>query len=195
MLLEKELIRRCQNGDDHAFSEMLDPYLDKAYRTALLILKSKELAEDALQNAMIDMYKAIMEGKEIENIGGWFFRILNNRSIDLLRKRGRWFASFSLSDKLDFSGDNKDSSPQQIVIQREDDKELFEYIQRLKDKERTAIVLFYYQDLSLREIAEMLGQKEGTVKSWLCRGRRNLARLMEGKGFFQKRGVQANGFK
>jgi DNA-directed RNA polymerase specialized sigma24 family protein len=82
---EKLLLEAVRSGDKEAFKDLVHPLITRAYRTAFAILRSSHLAEEALQNSLIELYKTIMTGKEIHNLHGWFSRLIAKRSLDLLR--------------------------------------------------------------------------------------------------------------
>ena len=86
MELDKELMIQCQQGNKNSFGQLVTPYLNEAYAISFTILHSKEQAEDAVQNAMIEAYKNIMACREIRNFRSWFLTLVSSRSIDLVHK-------------------------------------------------------------------------------------------------------------
>ena len=86
---QKTLITRIRNGEDEAFAELVNPLIEKGYRTSFSILKSKEQAEEVVQNALIEAYRNIMSGKDITYFNTWFYKLVTHRSIDVWRKNDR----------------------------------------------------------------------------------------------------------
>lgn len=86
---EQAWMQRCRSGDREAFYQLVEPLLDRVYSTSTAMLRSSHLAEDAVQNAMIEAYQAIMNGKEIRNFTAWFKQLAAMRTMDLARKRSR----------------------------------------------------------------------------------------------------------
>jgi DNA-directed RNA polymerase specialized sigma24 family protein len=73
---DQELVNKIRRGDKEAFSLLVKDLMPSAYKTAYLILRSKEHAEDALQNALEGAYISIMKNKDMTNFKAWFFRIV-----------------------------------------------------------------------------------------------------------------------
>lgn len=173
---QSELIQRILNGEDSAFAELINPLIEKSYRTSYSIVKSKEQAEEVIQNAMLEAYRNIMAGKEITYFTTWFYKLVSHRSIDLLRKNGRLNESVV---ELDYIKDRREVLD--TVIQVETDSEIKQGIHSIKNADyRNVLLLYYYQDFSIQEVSEMLGLKSSTVKSHLRRARNALKeKLME----------------
>ncbi len=87
---EHRLLEEIRSGKKEAFAKLVEPLIPKAYHTALAILRSPHLAEEAVQNAMIEAYQSIKAGKEIRHFNGWFSRVIANRALDLVRKENRF---------------------------------------------------------------------------------------------------------
>ncbi|MCM3572594.1 RNA polymerase sigma factor [Mesobacillus subterraneus] len=173
---QKELMLRIQNGDDSAFAELLNPLIEKAYKTSYSIVRSKEEAEEVVQNAMLEAYRNIMAGKEIIYFNTWFYKLVSHRSIDSVRKSARKKETVIAIETLQDHRGVVDA-----VIQEEMHLEINQGIQSLKNGDyRNVLLLYYYQDFSIQEVSEMLGVKTSTVKSHLHRARKALKnRLME----------------
>ncbi len=173
---QKELMLRIQNGDDSAFAELLNPLIEKAYKTSYSIVRSKEEAEEVVQNAMLEAYRNIMAGKEIIYFNTWFYKLVSHRSIDSVRKSARKKETVIEIETLQDHRGVVDA-----VIQEEMHLEINQGIQSLKNGDyRNVLLLYYYQDFSIQEVSEMLGIKTSTVKSHLHRARKALKnRLME----------------
>lgn len=86
---QRTLMTRIRNGEDDAFAQLVNPLIEKGYRTSFSILKSKEQAEEVIQNALIEAYRNIMSGKDIFYFNTWFYKLVTNRSIDAWRKNDR----------------------------------------------------------------------------------------------------------
>jgi RNA polymerase sigma-70 factor, ECF subfamily len=173
---QKRLLERIQNGEDSAFAELINPLIEKGYRTSYSILRSKEQAEEVVQNAMIEAYRNIMSGKEITYFTTWFYKLVSHRSIDVLRKNGRLReASLEIEYLRDEQG-VVDS-----VIKEETENEIKKGISSLENRDyRNVLLLYYYQELTIQEVSDLLGINISTVKSQLRRARTALKkRLIE----------------
>jgi RNA polymerase sigma-70 factor, ECF subfamily len=173
---QKRLLERIQDGEDSAFAKLINPLIEKGYRTSYSILRSKEQAEEVVQNAMIEAYRNIMSGKEITYFTTWFYKLVSHRSIDVLRKNGRLReASLEIEYLRDEQG------VMDSVIKEETENEIKKGISSLENRDyRNVLLLYYYQELTIQEVSDLLGINSSTVKSQLRRARNALKkRLLE----------------
>jgi RNA polymerase sigma-70 factor (ECF subfamily) len=177
MCCEEQWMLRCRSGDKDAFYKLVEPYLDRVYSTSTAILRSTHLAEDAVQNAMIEAYQAIMNGKEIRNFGSWFKKVAAMRAMDLARKRSR--LSKRTTDFGEWEPVDHQRQPVDTMLENEEKSLLFAQVMSLPIRYRSVILLYYYQEMSLDEISEVLGVKKGTVKSRLHTARSKLLKLQQ----------------
>ena len=173
---QKALMIRIRNGDNEAFAQLVNPLIEKGYRTSFSILKSKEQAEEVVQNSMIEVYRNIMSGKEIAYFNTWFYKLVSHRSIDAWRKNGRLKES-----ALEMSVMTDKHDVMESVLIEETENDIIKGISSLENRDyRHVLLLYYYQDLAIQEISDMLGLKSSTVKSHLRRARNALKkRLIE----------------
>ncbi|TXC91035.1 sigma-70 family RNA polymerase sigma factor [Metabacillus litoralis] len=172
--MEKELVKRVRNGDDSAFAELVHPLIEKGYRASYSILRSKEKAEEVLQISMIEAYRNIMNGKEIHYFTTWFLTLVSHRSIDMIRKFAK---EKEFSDEISLIAEKE--NVEEAIIKDETEGELKKSITSLTNEDyRTVLLLYYYQELSINEIANLLNLKIPTVKSHLRRGRNALEKKL-----------------
>ncbi|WP_458476251.1 RNA polymerase sigma factor [Paenibacillus sp. TH7-28] len=174
---EQEWMERCRNGDREAFYKLVEPLLDRVYSASAAILRSTHLAEDAVQNAMIEAYRAIMNGKEIRSFAGWFKHLCAMRAIDLARKRSR--LNKMTEDLEHLEPVDQGAQPIEALLKKEERHRLLSQVMSLDIQHRSVVLLFYYQEMSIEEISAVLGVKEGTVKSRLHRARHKLLKLYQ----------------
>ncbi|CAM4411822.1 hypothetical protein BAMA_18530 [Bacillus manliponensis] len=171
---EQELLQRIRGGDKEAFRLLVKELLPAAYKTAYLILKTKEYAEDALQNALEGAYISIMKNKDMTNFKAWFFRLVYSRAIDIYRKNNR-FVHMDIDDSYEAQIKITSQSAQQVAIKKENQNEMIAHIMKLKREESVPLFLHFYEDLAVREIALILGENVNTIKSRMKRGKQKLA--------------------
>jgi RNA polymerase sigma-70 factor (ECF subfamily) len=135
---------------------------NRLYRAALAILGDVQEAEDAVQDAFLTFLEKAPAQLEHEN--AWLMRVLVNGCKSRLRLR--WRQVGQLPDTLPVPGPEE----------REELEELFS----LPPEDRTVIHLFYYEGYSTEEIAKIMGQRPGTVRSRLSRARTRLRKLLQG---------------
>jgi RNA polymerase sigma-70 factor, ECF subfamily len=191
MKTNQELIERIRIGDKEAFGLLVKNLLPTAFKTAFLILKSKEHAEDAVQNALEGAYISIMKNRDITNFRAWFFSLVYSRSIDIYRKNNR-HVHIDIDEHTEGQSKISDRSAQQVAIQKENKTEMIGNILKLKREQSLPLYLHYYEDLSVKEVAIILGENVNTIKTRMKRGKQKLAHIMEQANHFVQE-VKANG--
>ncbi|GAB2690841.1 RNA polymerase sigma factor [Paenibacillus thermoaerophilus] len=171
---ELRIMEDIRRGRKEAFAELVDPLIARAYHTALAILRSPHLAEEAVQNALIEAYQTIRSGKEIRRFRGWFSRVIANRALDLARQESR-FIGLDIDSVV--VGDNA-ASPVDLLLRKEQSGEILQAVMSLDIQQRTVVVLYYFQEMKIEEIAQTLNVSEGTVKTRLYRARIHLGKMM-----------------
>ncbi|MEC0300637.1 RNA polymerase sigma factor [Peribacillus frigoritolerans] len=175
---EQNLMDRIRKGDGEAFSLLVEEVLPSAYKTAFLILRSKDLAEDAVQNALEDCYISIMKNKDIQKFKAWFYRLVYSRAIDIYRKSTRIHSS-TIEENPEVIVKMISESAQNRAIQNETMKEILNLIFSLPKEQSVPILLYYYEDLPIKEISLILGENSNTIKTRLARGRKKLREIMQ----------------
>ncbi len=153
------------SGDE--FRQLIEPLLERAGAYAFSIVRNREDAEDAVQNAALKAYNRLESFDRSRSFKGWWFAIIRNCCLDLLRKRRRGPAAVDPSELPAGRGDERN-----ILEQRD---RLSWALNQLSPAHREIIELRYFGDCSYRDIAEVLGIPEGTVMSRLHAARQALA--------------------
>ncbi len=154
-----ELIRRAREGDRRAFDALVGPLIDPAFRLSYGLLHDRESAEDAVQEAALKAWRKLANVREGSDIKPWFLAIVANQSRTL--QRGRWWSVL----KLDRVGASAPASEDRIVR----GADLRREIRLLPHDQRLPLVLHFYLDLPLEEVAAITGAPLGTVKSRIHR--------------------------
>ena len=147
------------------FCEQVKTYRYQLYVVAFAILKNEEDAQDAVCSAILKGYEHIDQLKKSNKFKAWMITITKNEALKIRRRR------------LELPGDDKVEELLEPV--RDHYNELWDCIQNLQEEYRLVIVLFYYNELSLRDIAKILNIPMGTVKSRLSRGKDLLKQALE----------------
>lgn len=163
--IEREAITRCQQGDREAFRRVLDLHGDHLYRVALLITRDASLAEEAVQEALMAAWKKVRSFEAGTNLRAWLNRILIN-CIGMMQRRKR-LPTTTVEDA--FPVPDSSVGPEQSVLDAENADILRSALRTLSIEHRTVLVLRFFDELSLPEIAESTGWRMGTVKSRLHR--------------------------
>lgn len=190
---EPELIISIQNGDSDSFRKLFDLYKNKAVRTAYHITGSQASAEDVAQEAFVKCYFEIGKLRNPECFKTWFYRLLVRiawRYAEIEKK------NVPVENIFEESKTSAGESIEQQYLETELSNMLYKQIQKLDKKKRTTVMLFYYSELSTKEIARVMGCLEGTVKSRLHFARKILKRNLEGlqlkeDGYYGKAGYES----
>jgi RNA polymerase sigma-70 factor (ECF subfamily) len=171
--VELSEIRAIAEGDSAAFQRLIDREAPRLLRFARGLLGSLEEAEDTVQDTFVRLWENAASWTPEARIATWLHRVCYNRSIDLLRRR-RNFVDDSVLETLP----DRDNLPDAQLIASEAALSLRDAIENLPPRQRTAILLFHYQDLHQREAAEIMGISEPAFESMLARARRQLKRRL-----------------
>ena len=164
---DAEAIKKCQLGDREAFRHLVERYQKRAVAHAMAVLLNRDDAEDAVQEAFIDAFKAIGTFDTSRTFYQWFYVLLRNRCYKLIGRR-------QPAENLD--------DVQLLAAQREDDTRLAleKALHSLTYQEREIVSLKYFSGLSYDELAAHLQIPRGTVMSRLFYARHRLQRKLSG---------------
>ena len=184
MLDETALIKKIKDGDLDAFSHLVRSYEKKAFNFTYRMLKDVHLAEDATQEAFLRVFSKIDTFRGNSSFSTWFYTILNNICLDILRKKSRQAETTTLyqqNDDEEFELQIEDTSPgPHERLQKKDAlKSLEKAISKLSKEHKAVIILRDIEDKEYDEIAQILGISLGTVKSRLSRARLALRKILE----------------
>jgi len=198
--LEINIIKKIQAGDINAFEQIVEKYKNKALTLALRILKNNEDAEDALQEAFVKTFRAIVDKQfeERSKFSTYFYRIVYNTALDFYKKhKARNYnllkidqpARMGIDDEkilesfeLDINKSGYEVSSAYITDKRTLDGEAHDivnkFLEQIPEKYGAILTLFYINDLSHEEIAETIKIPLGTVKNRIFRAKEKLKEVM-----------------
>ncbi len=170
------LLERCRQGDGQAFAQLVAEQQDYIYTLARRILLDPEEAADLTQEVLLQVWRGLPAFRGGSRFRTWLYRIVVNRGLNRLRRRRREGESVPLeqareSGRLPAGGED----PYTHAWKEERRRTLWEKVHELPPRYRIVLSLFYQQDLSCAEIAQVLGIPLGTVKTYLHRARKALA--------------------
>ena len=164
------LIRRCQEGELAAFTDLFREHEAQAYRLALTILGNEQDAQDAVQDAFIRVFENIKGFEGNSSFKTWFTRIVVNICRDRIR-RNTVRRAFSLDWLRNRPGKQNVARE---VARRQERLTLWSYVDRLDQKYRLPVILHYYERLSCGEVGQILKIPTTTVYSRLNTARHKL---------------------
>ena len=162
---EEELIRRSQAGDWNAFELLLERHRTVLARTAYLTTRDRESVQDVMQEALVQVWRDLPSYKPYGSFKAWMVKILMNKARKHYRKKR--VQTVPLEAAAQVSGNVEGS--EEAVEREELTHRLRQALDLLTTDHREALVLRYYNDLTVPEIAKVLGCQEGTIKSRLSR--------------------------
>ena len=173
---ELDLIAQAKEGNLRAFESLYEMHKATIFRAVLGITHDRAVAEEILQDTFLRAFKNMDRVRDGVSLAPWLYRIAVNLSYDWSVRHRRWLSI--INEIVDRIVVTTVPSPERSVEEREVEGLLYEAIERLEFKQRTTLVLFYLQDFSLLEIAEVMECPVGTVKSRLHYARENLRRQL-----------------
>ncbi len=151
---------------DRDFARIVHCYSDMLYKICMHYLPNRQDAEDTVQQVFLKLVENNIQFLSAEHEKAWLIRVRINLCKDSLKNAYNRRVVANVED-----------NSAATEIQPQDDFVL-DYVKQLPDKQKTAIYLFYYEDMPVAQIAQLMGTKQNTVLSWLNRGRKTLKKLI-----------------
>jgi RNA polymerase sigma-70 factor (ECF subfamily) len=157
---EESLVRRAQNHDQEAFAQLYEEHFDRIYRYLALRIGNETEAEDMTQQVFLNALQSIssFRWKGIP-FSAWLYRIAHNQAVDYLRRKKR------TAVPLDESRATSDDTPQRVAEQKLDIERLLQATKKLTEAQREVISLRFTSELSIAEVARVMGKSQGAVKA------------------------------
>ena len=160
MVVATYLVERARDGDDAAFSELVDLTGDRCYAVAYRILRDVERAQDAVQQAYLLAWRDLPRLRDPERFDVWLHRLLVNACYEEHRRNRRWSTHVRALPEEDLGGPD----PTLSIGERDQLERAF---RRLTPEHRAVFVLHHHVGMPMASIAEVVGVPLGTVKSRL----------------------------
>ena len=172
-----KLIRKAAAGDQNAITELYELTYSSVYKTVKSMIADEDTVLDIVQDSFIKGFQSLEQLDSPENFRAWMKRIATNKAKDYLKKKKPiLFTDMASEDgeEIDFRDDRLDHCPEEVLDRKETTRLMNEILATLSEDQRLVIGMFYYEEMSVREIAEILGCSENTVKSRLNYGRKKV---------------------
>jgi RNA polymerase sigma-70 factor (ECF subfamily) len=178
---DRDILALLQSGAvEPAFQLTLARYQDKVYRLCCALLRDPSAAEDAAQESLVRIWKAIGSYDGRASLSTWIYAITRNRCLTAIERR-RELVSLS-DDAVAAEAEATAQSHNTVDEPQQGSALLRELVDLLPERYRRTLTLFYYEDRSVGEVARMLAMPEGTVKTNLSRARAALAEQLRRRG-------------
>ena len=178
---DQQAIRDCQVGKTESYRILVDKYRTRAYYAALLYTGNREDALDLSQEAFFKAFKAIKSFTPGRNFYTWFYKILKNLCINHYKRIKRRSVPFSDAEETNDATLylSPGATPDEIFEENEMRDMVWAALNKLKKEDQEIIILKEFQEMSYKEIAEVLEMPIGSVMSRLFYARKKLAKLLE----------------
>lgn len=162
-----------------SFDEIIDRYKDAIFRMVYMHIGDFHKAEDITQEIFIKIFKNLSKFRGDSSIFTWIYKITIN-TISTYAKRSRTMADMLSVDYMEDLPD--DDWDEEKLIEGLRNSSVISLIQRLPDKYKEVLILYYYQDLKVEDICSIINEPQGTIKSKLHRGRNMLKDMLLKEG-------------
>jgi len=176
-LNEQIVLYRIRKGDTESFGRIFDFYHEKIYRFVYLKVATGEDAEDITAEAFLKVWQYIKEGKKIQSLQAFLYQVARNLVVDFYRRKG--LPTESIDDAEITIADRSDLSLEEKMILKSDMAQIEGALRILKDVYREVIILHFLNELSLAEIAKIIGKTPGATRVLLHRGMKALKEVLK----------------
>ncbi len=177
-----ELVLRMQKEDLEALEELMRRNQRDLLKLAYLISGNYADSEDIVQETFVQAYLKRNTIKEPEYFKTWLIRMMTRIAWRYLKKKNRERPAGDTMEEWEPNARESADSVLKIVERKEESEELYQAVLRLPVKQRTMVILYYFEDMSVKEIAKLSGCLEGTVKSRLYGARKRLKEELYSSG-------------
>jgi RNA polymerase sigma-70 factor (ECF subfamily) len=177
--LDIKITDRLLQGDENAFKELVEEYRQMVFRTCMGVLHDPEDADDVTQEVFIEVFRSVGKFRADARISTWLYRIALNKSLNFIRDNRKHRAlSLSGAPQSDALTGQGTDGPEEILQNKEKKMILERAIDSLPTKQKKAFVLNKYDDLSYKEISEVMKLSVSSVESLLFRAKQNLQKKL-----------------
>jgi len=169
------LLERCQHKDADAFAQLVTEQQDYVYTLAQRVLRDPEDAAELTQDVFLHVWNGLPFFRGESRFRTWLYRIVVNHCLNRLRRVRRDRATVRLDDRMAGQLTDSRNDPHTEVWKRERRALIWGQVDKLPDRYRLVLTLYYQQEMSCPEIADLLGMPVATVKTHLYRARAALA--------------------
>lgn len=166
-----------EDGNDW-FVDIYEKYEYHVFWTAYMIVKNKDLAKDISQEVFIKIYNSYFKLKNKDAISAWIYRITVNTSINVINSEKKNVVGFDVEEINRVIEDRVSFQPEESTIKTETKNEIMEIIYQIPDIHRIPLILYYFNELSYKEIAHCLHCPIGTVKSRIHNGKKYIRNML-----------------
>lgn len=172
------LIDKVLKGDVNSFAKLVESYKDLVFTLALKMTKNREEAEEVSQDTFIKAYQKLESFKGDSKFSTWLYRIAYHTTLDALKKNKKNRNTFEINE-VTYNQIQSVETTLQGIERKERAKLIDACLLQLPEEERSLVWMFYYDELSLKEIVEVTNLSEANLKVKLHRARKKLLAIVE----------------
>jgi len=171
-------IQEVLKGNDNQFEYLVNNHKDLIFTLCLRIIKDQQIAEEAAQDTFLKAYKSLAKFNGESKFSSWLYRIAYNTSLDKIKAKKLTITTQTLEDYHEnYSSEVKNSID---ILEQKELKELVQAsLKKLNEDEAFVLTLYYYEELSMHEIAEIVSATANSVKVKIFRSRKKLLSIIK----------------
>lgn len=170
-------IKQVLKGKTNAFAILVERHKDMVFTLAMKMLKDRGEAEEVAQDTFVKCYQSLARFKGESKFSTWLYKIAYNKCLDSLKRNKRYVIPDSIS-AMEGKGGEELNALQQIA-KKDRDKAVQQAIRTLPEEEQLLILLYYFEELAIKEIAKIVHLSEANIKVKLFRSRKFLYELLD----------------
>jgi RNA polymerase sigma-70 factor (ECF subfamily) len=180
---DKDLVKRLKKGDMNAYNALVSRYQRRLYAVVYRMTRDHHLTDDLLQETFVRLYTSVDKFDDRYPFYPWLYKIAVNQTINCLKKENRKLKDSSIEEDEEekhkqYANQKDFYSPEVSLEKKERDLKILEALQKISPTYRAALILRVFEDLSYKEIADILQCNMGTVMSRLNRARIQLKEML-----------------
>jgi RNA polymerase sigma factor (sigma-70 family) len=175
--ITRQMLALAAKGNQYAIEDLYRLTYNSVYKTAKVLIQDEDTVLDIVQDSYVKAFQSLDQLDSPENFRAWIKRIASNKAKDYLKKKKPILFSEMANedgDEIDFLDERLDHYPELVLDRKETTRLMKQILDTLSEDQRLVIGMFYYEQMSVKEIAESLGCSENTVKSRLNYGRKKV---------------------
>ena len=176
----KEKIVMARNGDNDAIAYLYETYYKDVYYTCFKLLQDENIAADMTQEVFLKALEQLGQLADEEKFKSWICQIANRMSLNYIkRSKIIEFGNIDGDDTALNIPDETAKTPEEITVDKDVAQVLLKAVEKLPEDQRICVFLYYYQNMSVKEIAEQMGCSENTIRGKLRYANNNLRKYVE----------------
>ena len=176
---DQHLIKSTLNGDTKAFAQLVDRHQSYVFTLVVRMIKVKEESEEVAQDVFIKAYRSLKDFKGDSKFSTWLYRIAYRAALDHIRKNKKRQKTYELLEEITESNVNLVDTPFESIQKVERKEHVKKCIAQLSESDAAVVTLFYFEELSIKEIGMITQLTEDNIKVKLHRSRKKLFELLQ----------------